>query len=186
MCSGITLPALLAPPPLPRPLRPLPGPTLIQAAEIAAGTTVAQSQLAANTPVANDNAAVNAAAITAQTTEQQTGAQVAVNNQSTQAQLTLGLANAGQSTNRFSNCWADNQMLVKPRKDCLQSRAWDRLRLQPTMVELRRRELRRRELRRRKLRFLRTDSATYSSGSSASVHYIGDHARGRSINSAFR
>jgi hypothetical protein len=70
----------------------------IQAAEIAAGTQVAQAQLAANQTVAGYNASINAAAIAAQSQNLQTSAGVVTNNVNTQAQLTLGLASAGQST----------------------------------------------------------------------------------------
>jgi hypothetical protein len=70
----------------------------IQEAEIAAGTTVAQTQLSANAAVAQDNATINETALAAQVANAQTSASVQNNNVNTQASLTLGLANAGQST----------------------------------------------------------------------------------------
>ena len=63
----------------------------VQQAELAAGTQTALAQLATNTSIAQDQAAVNVQQLQSQQAVEQS-------NQQTQAALTLGLAQAGQST----------------------------------------------------------------------------------------
>lgn len=70
----------------------------IQALEIQSGAGVAAAQIAANATVSTANAALNAHAIDAQVANLQTLGAVDVSNRQTQAALTLGLANGGQST----------------------------------------------------------------------------------------